>query len=459
MVVYKLLASDSTGEYLCHSKDGTFELRPHCDDSCVWQWEESSKRLTNAVTGISLVVQPSSDAASYDKLKTTAAAAEIDALFGTGASLLIPEKCRLAGLPHEFGRDNLYTVRDAPTRLPSELLAELGSQGWTVVDNVMSRAMLSNLFANINTVREANAKKEAELRAKQDSRPYSSNDNVIRPSQLGGVSFLAKTPVVAQAAMNPVALWVIENYLGVDSIHYCQTPSIGGLRPAEKTGESAQVKPGGWHSDYPYPLTQQTMAHTFMLGPEEFEKLDASISSRGFPEWRNRQTRLGMQFNIALTDFTPENGATQFIFGSHEWGEAVPAELNAVPTVAGVGVHKDAVQMSFPAGSGILYDSRTWHRAPPELNLSGKERWAMLMCIVPSFVRDLRARDDKVKSADAFAQSTAVHSALTPREVKDVIRMLGDDEHGNPRPEIEAACAVVSPQEQDAAALQRRAAL
>ena len=38
---------------------------------------------------------------------------------------------------------------------------------------------------------------------------------------LGAGSFLAKTPVVAQAAMNPVALHLIETYLGVDSIHYC----------------------------------------------------------------------------------------------------------------------------------------------------------------------------------------------------------------------------------------------
>ena len=120
--------------------------------------------------------------------------------------------------------------------------------------------------------------------------------------------------------------------------------------------------------------------------------------------------------------------------------EPPPAALNAVPTVAGVGPHKDVVQVPYPAGSGILYDSRTYHRAPPELNVSGAERWAMLMCIVPSFVRDLRARDDKVGSADAFAQSAAVHSALTPRELRDVVRMLCDDENGRPRADIEAAC-------------------
>ena len=113
----------------------------------------------------------------------------------------------------------------------------------------------------------------------------------------------------------------------------------------------------------------------------------------------------------------------------------------AVPTVAGVGVHKDVVQVPFPAGSGILYDSRTYHRAPPELNISGEERWAMLTCIVPTFVRDLRARDDKVGPADAFARATAVHGALTERETADVIKMLCDDDDGLPRADIEAAVA------------------
>ena len=63
----------------------------------------------------------------------------------------------------------------------------------------------------------------------------------------------------------------------------------------------------------------------------------------------------------------------------------------------------------------------------------------MLTCIVPSFVRDLRARDDKVESADAFAKATNVHAALTPRELLDVVKMLCDDETGQPRRDIEEA--------------------
>lgn len=54
-------------------------------------------------------------------------------------------------------------------------------------------------------------------------------------------------------------------------------------------------------------------------------------------------------------------------------------------------------------------------------------------------MRDLGERDDKVESADAFAEATNVHAALTERELQDVVNMLCDDEAGLPRQDIEAA--------------------
>jgi hypothetical protein len=432
---YILLASESTGLHLCDgAEESSYGLSPHCDDNCVWEWESDS-RLQNAASGSVVTVEPSGELISLSQ------AAAIDAAFGPGASLLVPKKYRLLGDRHKLaglGDQLLFSAREAPARLPSAYLAELDTQGWTVVENLINPAMLSNLVANVNIVRESGAEKEARVKAAQDSRPYKSNDNVIHTRALmgKGESLLGMTPAVAQALMHPISLWLIESYLGVESIHYCQCPGISILRPAEKTGENARVLPGGWHADYPYPLTSEMEAHTGMIGPEEFEKLDASISPR-FPDWKQRKVRLGMQFNIALTDFTPETGATQFVLGSHESDTPPPTQMNAVPTVTGVGPHQNVVQVPFAAGSGILYDSRTYHRAPPELNVSGEERWAMLTCIVPSFVRDLRARDDKVESADAFAKATSVHAALTPRELRDVVKMLCDDETGEPRPDIE----------------------
>jgi ectoine hydroxylase-related dioxygenase (phytanoyl-CoA dioxygenase family) len=97
-------------------------------------------------------------------------------------------------------------------------------------------------------------------------------------------------------------------------------------------------------------------------------------------------------------------GVRQFVLGSHRFPEPPSAEMNAVPTVAGVGVHEHVVQVPCPAGSAVIYDSRTYHRPCPELNVSGEERLAILNCTTPSFVRDLSARNDKKKSAEDFVR-------------------------------------------------------
>ncbi len=442
MHIYILLTGETTGLLLC-DEAGTLGLRPRCDDSCVWEWTSESS-LRNASTGREVEVEPTGGPPSQDEMTA------IDAAFGEGASQLVPRKFRLAGDTDKGLHGQLvFSERAAPARLPSVYLAELEAQGWTVIENLLSPAMLTNLVANANKLRDKHAEKEARMRADQDLRPYQSNDNIIRVRSLmeEGDSFLGMTPVVSQALVHPVSLWVLESYLGVDSIHYCSCPGVSILRPAEKSEENSHLVPGGWHCDYPYPVNSEIDAHTYMLGKlgeEEFEKLDASIRPR-FPNWKQRKDRLGMQFNIAITDFTPERGSTQFVLGSHEFDTPPPPEMNAVPTVAGVGPHQDVVQVSYSAGSGILYDSRTYHRSPPELNVSGEERWAMLSCIVPSFVRDMRVRDDKVLSAEGFARATNVHAALTERELNDVLKMLCDDESGVPRQDIKAAVAAALP--------------
>ena len=226
---YSLLADDSTGFYLCDEmKESGFELRPRCDDSCVWEWDSPSA-LKNAVTGGVVIVEPINEPSDPIDAVVT------DSGFGPGASLRVPPKYRLVNDSHKLtglGDQPLFSVHEAPARLPSAYLAELEMQGWTVVENLMSPEMVSNLIANVEIVRKNAAVKEAQVRAAQDGRPYRSNDNVIRPRMFmdKGDSFLTMTPVMAQALMHPVSLWLIESYLGVNSIHYCQCPGVSILR-------------------------------------------------------------------------------------------------------------------------------------------------------------------------------------------------------------------------------------
>ena len=78
---------------------------------------------------------------------------------------------------------------------------------------------------------------------------------------------------------------------------------------------------------------------------------------------------------------------SQFVLGSHEFDTPPPTEMNNTPTVAGEGVFADVVQVPFPAGSGILYDSRTYVRLQPVwlecLRKSLNGSW----CVVRSTVR------------------------------------------------------------------------
>ena len=114
---YILLASESTGLHLCDgTEESSFGLRPRCDDSCVWEWESASS-LRNAATGGVVTVEP------IGALPGPIQAAAIDAAFGPGASLLVPQKYRLVSDAHRLaglGDQLLFSAREAPTRLPSE---------------------------------------------------------------------------------------------------------------------------------------------------------------------------------------------------------------------------------------------------------------------------------------------------------------------------------------------------
>merc|ERR1712216_491051 len=121
-----------------------------------------------------------------------------------------------------------------------------------------------------------------------NARPYDERLNMP--------NLLPVTPVIGRAVANPVVLWLMRSYLGQDSLHYCHTPGVTIMRPARKLREKPYV--GGWHSDYPYPAHGGHGGHGTK---EQFAKLDAALTDAGFPSWQDRQSRLGVQFNICVT--------------------------------------------------------------------------------------------------------------------------------------------------------------
>jgi hypothetical protein len=57
-----------------------------------------------------------------------------------------------------------------------------------------------------------------------------------------------------------------------------------------------------------------------------------------------------------LDDFTPENGATRIVPGSHKWGK-LPQQVLADPAAP----HPDEVLVTGPAGSVVVMNTHAWH--------------------------------------------------------------------------------------------------
>jgi hypothetical protein len=71
-----------------------------------------------------------------------------------------------------------------------------------------------------------------------------------------------------------------------------------------------------------------------------------------------------------LDDFTPENGATRVVPGSHRWGKR-PQEVMADPFA----VHPDQILVTGKAGTLVICNAHTWHGGTA--NRTNRQRRAM----------------------------------------------------------------------------------
>jgi ectoine hydroxylase-related dioxygenase (phytanoyl-CoA dioxygenase family) len=125
-----------------------------------------------------------------------------------------------------------------------------------------------------------------------------------------------------------------------------------------------------------------------------------------------------VQFNVCVDAFRKDTAATQFVRGSHSFKTGIPHDWNVSPHLR-IDVDSRVEHMLAPAGGGIIYDARTWHRACPECNHNDEDRIAILNYVTP---RTVRLFADKKSEADRFKKS-AIKSMLTQRE-RDVVERL-----------------------------------
>jgi ectoine hydroxylase-related dioxygenase (phytanoyl-CoA dioxygenase family) len=86
---------------------------------------------------------------------------------------------------------------------------------------------------------------------------------------------------------------------------------------------------------------------------------------------------LAMNVSWFVDDFTPENGATLIVPGSHRWG-TFPADTDLAPSAP--------AQLTGPAGSMAVWDGRL-HHATGLNRTSGQQRRGVLATYCPPFIR------------------------------------------------------------------------
>ena len=241
-----MLADEASGEYLAApTADGATELRRHVCDECVWTASpldtvSGDGQTLRSLSGCEL----SAAAAGADPAAPTPA--QIDEEFGTYASLLVPPRHTLSRASVDdplLAGGRVFGFVDAPERLPSEYLADLETQGYTILDGCMSKDMVRNVHAVVESTKQ---------RLLDDPDTGDRLRNAITATHDSQLHFMGpklgliqQTPSVARSVTHPVALYLIRSYLGHEC-HLGHIPAFSLMRPARRVLESPRAS--GWHA-------------------------------------------------------------------------------------------------------------------------------------------------------------------------------------------------------------------
>ena len=237
------------------------------------------------------------------------------------------------------------SVARGPERRPSEYLAEFRAQGWVALTQILPPDVLEGLQRLGGTDAFEGPGEE---RAQQ----------------------LALGPALARATVEPLSLWLCREYMRTADIKLGHPPGVTALTP-----DDGARPVQGWHSDFPYMWGSERGRRGYRVPPGSDELC------------------LAVQRNICVSDFTVESGATVFKLGSHTagaispeaWGRArdtYQAGHRAEHGLPYAGEETDIIEA--PAGTILLYDARTWHRAG--VNVTNRRRGAVIQAITPGFI-------------------------------------------------------------------------
>ena len=273
-----------------------------------------------------------------------------------------------------------FTPSHGPEQLPSESLAFFRANGWVCLTSILAPDTVEALQRLAGTDGHERAGDEtSRLRAA-----------------------LSMDSAVARTAAEPVSLWLIRAYMQTGDIRLGHAPALIVLHP-----DDGKRNVQGWHSDFPYHW---------------------GIDAPGVVPTPTGDTVLGVQRNVCVSEFTRERGATAFKLGSHVKDHGPPDEWVTAATLQGKPGHRaehglpyngpDADVIEAPAGSIILYDARTWHRAG--VNRTPHRRAAMLQAMTPMYIMP---KSDTSAAYKHFLTSPA-HAGLTARERNEMHNLM-----------------------------------
>ncbi|MCY3884336.1 MAG: phytanoyl-CoA dioxygenase family protein [Gammaproteobacteria bacterium] len=298
----------------------------------------------------------------------------------SSTSVAIDSSCRLStdegflNAQAEVGDPSVYCVGHGPESLPSKYLETLREKGWVSLTCVLSPSVVDGL-QRVGCV-DSYAERTPER-----------------------VSPLVQDPSVTKVTVEPISLWLTREYIGTRDIRLGHPPGVSAL-----TKDDGQREVQGWHTDFPY-----------LWGTGD--RVPA----------QSGDLVLGMQRNVCVSDFTKENGATMFKLGSHstmspppeEWGISTHTYRRGHRAKFGLpyqGPEADLIEA--PAGSIVLYDARTWHRAG--MNFTENRRGAMIQAIVPGFIVPFMDTSNTYK---AFLDSET-SKKVSAREHKELDKLM-----------------------------------
>lgn len=274
-----------------------------------------------------------------------------------------------------------FSAHRGPAHKPSDYLSAFRDQGWVCLPAILDPDLV------------------ADLERTACSGPHSGKTFDFRtPPLLHNAS-------VAKASLEPVSLWLTRQYMATPEIRFAHSPSFAILSP-----DDGKRDVQGWHSDFPY-----------LWG------ITRKVGGNRVPTQTSGDLVLAVQRNICVSEFTKAAGATCFKLGSHHLNQGPPEAWGTGADYSKPGYREqnglpydgpDADTIEAPAGSIILYDARTWHRAG--VNRTTQRRAAILQAVTPMYIMPFR---DTSRDFKQFIDSPLANE-LTGREKMELETLM-----------------------------------